>query len=267
MNKQIKHHVNVLRAFASAGIAGGRGMNGTAFPKQPEKPLKLYEFEACPFCRRVREVITLLNLDVQIYPCPDNGTRFRPLVQQLGGKTQFPFLIDENTGDKLYESKDIIAHLFKHYSQSGKVPLSYQFYPPVPVVGMASTLVGLAHHDGVAGHNADKANASRPAPKKLLELWSFEASPYSKVVRARLTELEIPYILHSVAKERWQDQGPAALRLKPGKYTPLAGGKREKVLQRLGGRIQVPYLEDPNTGAQLFESADILDYLNSQYAS
>ena len=62
---------------------------------------------------------------------------------------------------------------------------------------------------------------NRAAPEHKLELWSFEASPYSRVVRSVLSELELPYILHSVAKERWQDMGPAILRLKPGKYEPL----------------------------------------------
>ena len=68
---------------------------------------------------------------------------------------------------------------------------------------------------------------NRAAPEHKLELWSFEASPYSRVVRSVLSELELPYILHSVAKERWQDMGPAILRLKPGKYEPLKEGKRE----------------------------------------
>ena len=31
------------------------------------------------------------------------------------------------------------------------------------------------------------------------------------------------------------------------------------------GRIAVPYLVDPNTGTELFESADILDYLDQTY--
>ena len=68
---------------------------------------------------------------------------------------------------------------------------------------------------------------NRAGPEHKLELWSFEASPYSRVVRSVLSELELPYILHSVAKERWQDMGPAILRLKPGKYEPLKEGKRE----------------------------------------
>lgn len=29
---------------------------------------------------------------------------------------------------------------------------------------------------------------------------------------------------------------------------------------------QVPYLEDPNTGAKMFESADIVEYVRKTYA-
>ncbi|MEX0571640.1 glutathione S-transferase N-terminal domain-containing protein, partial [Acinetobacter baumannii] len=84
-------------------------------------------------------------------------------------------------------------------------------------------------------------------------------------VRSVLSELELPYILHSVAKERWQDMGPAILRLKPGKYEPLKEGKREKLLPVMQGKMQVPYLVDPNTGVKMFESAEIVKYLKKQY--
>ncbi|MCP6600280.1 glutathione S-transferase N-terminal domain-containing protein, partial [Klebsiella pneumoniae] len=90
-------------------------------------------------------------------------------------------------------------------------------------------------------------------------------SPYSRVVRSVLSELELPYILHSVAKERWQDMGPAILRLKPGKYEPLKEGKREKLLPIMQGKMQVPYLVDPNTDVKMFESAEIVKYLKKQY--
>lgn len=62
------HQIKVLQSLASSLAEGGRGVSGTPFPIQPAKPLKLYEFEGSPFCRRVREAITLLNLDVEIYP-------------------------------------------------------------------------------------------------------------------------------------------------------------------------------------------------------
>ena len=31
---------------------------------RPEKAIVIYEFEACPFCRRVRELVTYLDLEV-----------------------------------------------------------------------------------------------------------------------------------------------------------------------------------------------------------
>jgi glutathione S-transferase len=34
----------------------------------------------------------------------------------------------------------------------------------------------------------------------------------------------------------------------------------------ISGRMKVPYLLDPNTGAQMFESADIRRYLYETYA-
>ena len=118
----VKHQIKVIQALFSGLAQGGRGVTGTPHPKQPEQPLKLYEFEGSPYCRRVREVLTLLNLDYEVYPCPKGGTKYRPLVKQLGGKTQFPFLLDENTDTKLYESEDIIHYLFEQYGRSGKTP-------------------------------------------------------------------------------------------------------------------------------------------------
>ena len=44
--------------------------------------------------------------------------------------------------------------------------------------------------------------------------------------------------------------------------------KREKIIPVMGRAkqdIQVPYLEDPNTGEKLFESAVIVRYLQKQY--
>ena len=256
----MNHQIKVIQALASSLLEGGRGMQGTAFPQQPEKPLQLYEFEGSPFCRRVREVLTLLNLDYEVYPCPKGGEKYRKIVQEKGGKQQFPFLVDENSGVALYESQDIIHYLFQHYGKTGKTPQKFAHYPQLPVVALAGTLV-----NGARGIWINKKIMDRAAPAELLELWGFEASPFTRVVRATLAELELPFIYHNVAKERWQDMGPAVLRFKPGKYQALAGGKREKVMNVMGRDIQVPYLVDPNTGVKMFESAAIVKYLNKHY--
>ncbi|HET7688388.1 MAG TPA: glutathione S-transferase N-terminal domain-containing protein, partial [Candidatus Macondimonas sp.] len=75
----------------------------------------------------------------------------------------------------------------------------------------------------------------------------------------------LPYVLHNVGKERWQEMGPAARRIQGGPFKPVPGGKREAHYRRTG-HMQVPYLEDPNTGTRLLESTRILDYLDSTYA-
>ena len=84
--------------------------------------------------------------------------------------------------------------------------------------------------------------------------------------RERLTELEIPYVLHNLGKEHWKEAGPAIRRITPNPYRPQPGGKRDAFWARTGGRVQLPYLEDPNTGVKLFESAAIIDYLEQTYA-
>ena len=256
----LHHQIKVAQALLSAIAEGGRGASGTPYPKQPEKALKLYEFEGSPFCRRVREVMTVLNLDYEVYPCPKGGQRYRQEMKQLGGKKQFPFLVDENTGDQLYESQDIIHYLFKHYGRTGTTPKKYAHYPKIPVAAFAGTIL-----NGARGVWVNKNILNREAPPQLLELWGFEASPYTRIVRGVLTELELPFKFHNAAKERWQDQGLAVLRLKPGKYAPLAGGKREQILTVMGDNLQVPYLVDPNTGVSMFESAEIVKYLQQQY--
>ena len=261
----VNHHIKVLQSLACSAAVGGRGTMGTPNPLQPAKSLKLYEFEGSPFCRRVREVMTLLNLDYEVYPCPKGGKRYREVVQKLGGRLMFPFFVDENTGEQLYHSKKIIRHLFKHYSAQGEVPQAYAHYPNIPFVALTGTII-----NGARGVWVNKAILNRPVPAQLLELWGFEASPFTRVVRAVLAELELPFIFHNVAKERWQDMGPAVLRLKPGKYIPIAGGKREAVVQvmaRPEKDIQVPYLVDPNTQTKMFESAEIVKYLHQQYGA
>lgn len=41
--------------------------------------------------------------------------------------------------------------------------------------------------------------------------------------------------------------------------------KKQEMLEKVG-RVQLPYMEDPNTGVKLFESSDIVNYLNDVYS-
>jgi glutathione S-transferase len=255
MKKSALHQLHVLGSVVTSTLSAWRGTSVIKAARQPPQLLKLYDMEGSPHCRIVREALTALGLDVQIYPCPRGGQRFRPQVKQLGGKEQFPFLIDPNTKTQLYESRAIVDYLFLTYGGQD-APSSYR------AAGRFQSLFG-ALASAASGLRGVHARSGKN-PAQMLELWSFESSPYSRLVRERMTELELPYILHNLGKEQFADMGPAAMRVIPGPYKPRPGGRREKLLAQ-HGRIQVPYLKDPNTGVAMYESSDIIAYLEQQY--
>ena len=168
--------IQVLRSSVASTLQGWRGTSVLHQARQPPQLLQLYDMEGSPYCRLVREALTALGLDVQIYPCPAGGKRFRPEAERIGGKQQFPLLVDANTDTVMYESADIIDYLFSTYGHC-ETPLAYRCRNVSKVGGYAGTIVR-----GLRGLNYRKAKA----PKKPLALWSFESSPYSRLVRERL---------------------------------------------------------------------------------
>lgn len=219
--------------FATAARLGA-GIRVGPIGRRPEARLILYDFEACPFCRKVREVLTHLDLEAEVRPSPKGGHRYRDECIERGGKAQFPFLIDPNTGQEMYESDEIVAHLHREYG-GGRAPGGQLGMFPVVTGSFASGLRAL---------KGTQAAPSR-APKEPLELWSFEGSPFCRIVRERLCELEIRYLLHNV-----------------GKGSP----SRDDFVKR-SGKMQVPFLVDANTGTEIFESAEIIAYLDRTYAA
>jgi glutathione S-transferase len=246
--------LDVLNSTLTSTLRFWRGTSARGSAKQPAKHLQLYEFEACPFCRLVREALTELDLDALIYPAPHGGRRFRPKVAELGGKQQFPFLVDPNSGESMYESADIIDYLYLHYG--GR---------PAPTRLLRSLDVSSSVLAGIPRFRAGARARPSKAPKRPLELFSFEASPYSRRVRELLCELELPYLLRSTGKTRWQDLGPPVIRATLFSTLPVEGRTRTELLER-AGKVQVPYLVDQNTGVAMFESEAIRDYLLTKYA-
>ncbi len=248
-----------INLFAGT-FRGWRGTQAMAPARlKPEKLLKLYDMEASPYCRLVREVLTELDLDVLILPCPAGGTRFRAEAEKIGGKQLFPLLVDDNTGTVMYESADIIDYLGRTYKRRVKAPRGVLRPLAVGSSYVASAL--LWRPGGITGM---KARPSK-TPTQPLELYSFETSPYSKPVRARLCELELPYVLRNTGKGAWGDMGPPSFRDSLFK-TPKGTTPNRRWLEQNTGKVQVPYLIDANTGTALYESRAILDYLDTTYA-
>ena len=76
----------------------------------------------------------------------------------------------------------------------------------------------------------------------MLELFQKEGCPYCQKVRYRMTELDIDYICRNVFG---------------------GGSKNAEVLTKLGGMLQVPYLVDADNDVAMYESDDIIKYLES----
>ena len=225
--------LDIATSFAASLARVAAGMSVGRLGRRPDQPLALYEFESCPYCRKAREALTVLDLEAMIYPCPKGGPGYREELKRRGGKAQFPYLVDPNTGKEMYESDSIVAYLFQEYGAGG-VPLllSPGYFTDVSAM-MASAIRPASGRFYIPSR----------APAEPLELYSFEASPFCRIVRETLTCLEIPYLLHNV-----------------GRGSP----RREAFVER-SGKMMVPYLVDSNTGIAMFESAEISRYLIETY--
>jgi len=224
----------LLGARGTTWLRAGAGSRVVDPGARPVEPLVLYEFEACPFCRRVREALSRLDLEAEIRPCPKGGQRFRGEVVALGGKEQFPFLVDPNTGARMYESVEIVAYLQREYGRSA---------PPVSGrAGAIRTLLLVASGLG-RGAAGSRARASR-RPAQPLVLYGYEAQPESRLVREALCELELPYAMRPAAR------GSA----------PRAGTDLE-----IHG-CELPHVVDPNRGVERSGWRAILRHLEEAYA-
>lgn len=226
--------LDVTTATAASAARPNFGNVHYARAKVPEQPLEIYEFEVCPYCRIAREAMSALSLDPIVYPCPKGGALFREKVKREGGRYQFPYLVDPNTGVSMYESADIVEYLFREYGD-GRAP----WFLKQRAFAVSTSMLASAFRPTRGRH----AVRSRQ-PEKLLELYSYEGSPFCRIAREALCELELPYRLHNVPRRSPDRDGFVAI----------------------SGRMQVPYLLDPNTGIQMFESGDIRRYLYATYA-
>ncbi|UZE95989.1 glutathione S-transferase N-terminal domain-containing protein [Alkalimarinus alittae] len=251
----MKHTLNIITSTLASSIRSWRGTSASKTSQAPAKTLMLFDREGCPRCRFVREALTELNLDVVIMPCPKGGKKIGQLKQETG-YSEVPILIDENTHQKIQGAEAAVNYLFEEYR--GK-------RPPKQLIANTLNQFASSMATGIRFSAGMLAKPSKGAEKKLT-LYSFESSPFSRPVRELLCELELPYLLVTLGKQQKSDMGPANFRFTRKPYKPLANSKRDAFF-KVHGNVQVPYLVDPNTQVALFESADILQYLNKTYAA
>jgi glutathione S-transferase len=224
--------LNDLTSWALSVARLGRGLKAVEAARPPGL-LELYEFEACPYCRKVREVLSELDIEYICRPCA-RGSHNRAYVLERGGKEQFPFLLDDSAGVAIYESEAIIDHLWRSYLRPR--PRAGRWLSPLNTAGSISAALFRPMRGG-------EVRGPGRRPEQLLVLYSFEASPYCRKVREALSELDIDHHVRNVAK----------------------GSARRPELVARGGKMMVPFLIDPNTDVAMYESDEIVAYLWSQY--
>jgi len=151
---------------------------------------------------------------------------------------QAPYLVDPNTATELYESDDIIRYLNATYGAGERAGWRL----PLPTI-LDDVNSSLASAVGL-GRGSRCRRAGRRERFEPLTLFNMEGSPYCRKVRETLSELDLEYVVRNLPK----------------------GSPKRAELTRRGGKMQVPYLVDPNTRREMYESDDIIAYLEGQYA-
>lgn len=251
----MKYILDISSSTAASTVRNWRGCSSSKSATKAEKLLELYDRENDPECRLVREALTESNQDAIVYPIPADTGRFKQRLIEVSKNNKLPFLYDPNTDSKLTGAEAINTYLFKTYLSSNV---------PKPLQANKKNRLQSALASKLRWH---QGTASKPSqlPGQLLELYSFEGSPYCRLVRELLCELSIPYVVRQLGKQQRADFGPAVFRFHRGEYKPLPGSRRESLLQQYG-QVQVPLLIDPNTDQAIFESKDIIQHIKEHYA-
>ena len=70
---------------------------------------EIFELERCPYCQKVMNFMNENNIPYTKHNIED--TQEEETLIRLGGKRQVPFLFEQKSGLKMYESADIIEYL------------------------------------------------------------------------------------------------------------------------------------------------------------
>ena len=207
---------------------------------QPVQTIVLYENESCPRCKRVREMMNLLDITYECRPCFDD-------IDSL------PYIDDPNmkkkTGQQQQEAAiisgddNIIDHLLNEYGPPTSLYDSKALWPiTFKQFALITSQLAISLR-GNPGKTQQPNARSDNMNMKPLELWAYECSPFVKPVKEKLSSLGLPHRIVSCSR----------------------GSRNRDRMVANTGRFQVPYLVDDNTGIEMFEGAEIVEYLEAVY--
>lgn len=223
---------------------------------------RLYDVENSRGCRKVRELLTELDLVVDsVIPACRNSRVFTDASYEyaLPKDALIPrmVLVEKNSVDgaeqemTLSGADEILDFLETKYSlangDAGAAFTNEALAVLQELGNYVASLLRLGRGSKVspAALMMGGDDAVRP-PEKPLVLYSYEGNQFCRLVREVLTELDLVYELRSAGK----------------------GSPRRAELADVapGGSTQCPFLLDPNQDRAMAESADIVRYLYQNYA-
>ena len=229
-------------AQAVGGVSGGAGVLPDINKyKRPSKTLILYEYEGSPYCKKVRDACSLLDLVVEYRPCP--SARYGhsdQLATRTQGDRTVPYFVDPNNAiGALNSSNDadkIVEYLFDYFGPGAEnIPANLK----KKLGGNAASYTGGAGGKLISNYKQDNIF------RKPIDLWGYEGAPAVKPVRETLCGLALAHRFIHCSK----------------------GSSNIAKLTQKAGRFEVPYIEDPNTGKKIFGGAEIVKYLTTTYTA
>lgn len=228
---------------------------------RPKKMLQLYEFQGDKNCVIVRETLSVLDIDHIVYPCPRESlsisgsfclnSRYRPQVKSITGDVKLPCLVDENTKQNISGGDEVVEYLWKKYGNKAIAPRNYTLAMHPSFKCLSLTLSNICRSSLVMGI----LRAPSRKPQQPLELFGYEGSLFVRRVKELLSTCELPYI-NRVLPLRSVDKRTAFAK----EHAEVLSASRTKF-----SLIKVPFLRDPNSNVQLFESAEIIKYIQAKY--
>jgi glutathione S-transferase len=106
--------VSLLASRLASTIRGGQIRYGEP-KRRPELPLELWNYEASPYCRLVRERLGQLGIAHVSHNLARHSPK-RAAFKVRFGREQFPYLFDPNTQLGMFESETILRYLTDTYA-------------------------------------------------------------------------------------------------------------------------------------------------------
>ena len=237
----------------------------------------LYDIENSPNCRRVRELLTEFNINVDVVvPATTNARCFldpdHPYYLPSFNDCIIPrmTMVDDNGEEVTIEGvDDITAVLESKYSSSNSndneadyseddeegesMDAKEQAITAVQNIGnYVATALRIGRGMMVSPAAVFRTDTllpdaiTPPRPKQPLILYSYEGNQFCRLVREVFTELDLLYELRSAGK---------------------GSMRRTELAEITGGSTQCPFLIDPNTDMKISDSKAIIQYLYQTYAT